>query len=63
MNICPIRCLNGSSDTDIAPECMRKLCAWWTGYQCAILTLAEAATDAVPALEDLSNLKEDNTNE
>ena len=43
MKICPIRCLNGSSDTSIAPECMGGKCAWFVdGCGCAVLELAHA---------------------
>ena len=54
--ICPIRALRGSSDPDIAPECMGAQCAWWHTYangkgenprpsRCALVSIADTLMD------------------
>lgn len=53
--ICPIRAVRGSSDLDIAPECMGEKCAWYVGGACAVVCMAESHRDVVLALQDLKN--------
>ena len=59
--ICPMRCIPGSSDPAVMPECLENRCAWWNNSAgaCAIAAGSAALLSIGNSLKEISDTLEE----